>query len=211
MANALVRVFSAARMLAIEAQAIVGGAVQGNNLILTRHNGEIINAGNVRGPQGLKGDQGSQGIQGIQGVKGDQGIQGIQGQTGPASAIMYHRTTLAANITAIGDAIMATAPARVCTNRQIRLTATGAFTPPSADTGIQVMFQRSVAGGAWTQVGASYLIAANMPYMTGFSFTFTDAPPSGSTSYRLRLLGHYANGQVVNAGSQFTVEDLGSV
>lgn len=80
MANAMVRVFTAARMLAIEAQAIISGAVVNNNLILTRNNGQTVDAGNVRGPQGL---QGIQGIQGIQGVKGDQGIQGVIGPVGP--------------------------------------------------------------------------------------------------------------------------------
>lgn len=45
--------FNAARMAAIEAMAIVGGAVNGSGqLILTRNNGAQINAGNVVGPTG---------------------------------------------------------------------------------------------------------------------------------------------------------------
>lgn len=43
---------TATRMLEIEAQSIVNGDVVGDNLILIRHDGETINAGNVRGPSG---------------------------------------------------------------------------------------------------------------------------------------------------------------
>lgn len=84
MPNAIVRVFSAARMLAIEAQAIVGGYVSGNNLMLQRFNGSEFSAGNVRGPQGSQGIQGIQGLKGDKGDKGDQGVQGIQGTPGSA-------------------------------------------------------------------------------------------------------------------------------
>jgi hypothetical protein len=43
------------RMLDIEAKSIVDGDVVGDNLILTKHNGTTINAGNVRGPAGNNG------------------------------------------------------------------------------------------------------------------------------------------------------------
>ncbi len=57
---------------------------------ITNDNGELwtwngsnwINAGTVRGPQGLQGVQGTQGIQGVQGVQGPQGVQGRQGTQG---------------------------------------------------------------------------------------------------------------------------------
>lgn len=52
MANAIVRVFTAARMAAIEAMAIVGAYVDGDELMLIRNNAEEFSAGNVRGPQG---------------------------------------------------------------------------------------------------------------------------------------------------------------
>jgi hypothetical protein len=45
-------------MLAIEAASVVDGDVVGNNLILTKHDGSQINAGNVRGPQGPQGPTG---------------------------------------------------------------------------------------------------------------------------------------------------------
>lgn len=47
--------FTAERMLAMEAATIVDGDIVGDNLILTRHDGATINAGNVRGPTGLPG------------------------------------------------------------------------------------------------------------------------------------------------------------
>lgn len=50
---------TAGRMLAIEAASIVRGIVSGNNLILTRFDGTTIDAGSVRGPQGIQGPPGS--------------------------------------------------------------------------------------------------------------------------------------------------------
>lgn len=46
---------TAARMLAIEAASVISGAISGDNLILTKHDGSTINAGNVRGPKGDTG------------------------------------------------------------------------------------------------------------------------------------------------------------
>ena len=46
---------TADRMLAIEAASVVDGDVVGDNLILTKHDGSTINAGNVRGPAGPQG------------------------------------------------------------------------------------------------------------------------------------------------------------
>lgn len=50
---------TAARMLAIEAASIVDGDVVGDDLILTRHDGSQINAGDIRGPQGVAGPTGT--------------------------------------------------------------------------------------------------------------------------------------------------------
>ena len=55
-----VDVFTKARMQAIENNAVVSGAVVGDNLILTQFDGDTINAGNVRGPTGSAGAAGSQ-------------------------------------------------------------------------------------------------------------------------------------------------------
>ena len=56
---AIVTAFTAARSAAIEALAVVGGTVIGNDLWLSRQNGTHFNAGNVRGPQGTQGPPGN--------------------------------------------------------------------------------------------------------------------------------------------------------
>lgn len=53
--------FTAARMQAIEDQAIVSGSVSSGDLILSRHDGSTINAGSVIGPPGPTGPPGSLG------------------------------------------------------------------------------------------------------------------------------------------------------
>lgn len=47
-----IQIFNAARMAAIEALAVVGAAVVGDNLVMTRKNGSTFIAGNVRGNPG---------------------------------------------------------------------------------------------------------------------------------------------------------------
>lgn len=60
---ATVRVFNAARMLAIEAASIVSGAVNGSgNLILTKHDGGTVDAGRVKGADGANGTNGTNGV-----------------------------------------------------------------------------------------------------------------------------------------------------
>lgn len=49
---------TADRMLAIEAASVIDGDVVGDNLILTKHDGSQINAGSVRGAQGVPGPVG---------------------------------------------------------------------------------------------------------------------------------------------------------
>ena len=49
---------TATRMLAIEAASVVDGEVVGDNLVLIRHDGGEIVAGNVRGPAGPSGGGG---------------------------------------------------------------------------------------------------------------------------------------------------------
>jgi hypothetical protein len=53
--------YTASRIQEIEDQAIIGGHITGDNLILERNNGGTVNAGNVRGPQGNVGPSGSVG------------------------------------------------------------------------------------------------------------------------------------------------------
>lgn len=49
---------TAARMLEIEANSVVDGNIVVDDLILTKHDGSTINAGNVRGPIGPEGPEG---------------------------------------------------------------------------------------------------------------------------------------------------------
>ncbi|QFP94910.1 hypothetical protein SEA_OHMYWARD_28 [Gordonia phage OhMyWard] len=58
MARVTVTGFTAARMLAMEQATVIGGTIQGDELVLTTKGGQEILAGNVRGPQGVKGDPG---------------------------------------------------------------------------------------------------------------------------------------------------------
>ena len=53
--------FTAERMLQIENTTVVDGDVVGDNLILLQRDGTQINAGNVRGPQGIQGPPGTPG------------------------------------------------------------------------------------------------------------------------------------------------------
>lgn len=58
---ATIKVYSAARMKQIEDESVVGGHVDGNDLILTTRAGTNINAGNVRGATGSTGATGPAG------------------------------------------------------------------------------------------------------------------------------------------------------
>jgi microcystin-dependent protein len=58
---------TAARMLEIEAASVVDGEVVNGNLILTKHDGNSINAGPVTGPQGPTGPTGPAGFSAIPG------------------------------------------------------------------------------------------------------------------------------------------------
>ena len=53
---------TADRMAEIEDASVVSGEVVGDDLVLTTHGGSTINAGEVRGPQGVQGDPGNDGV-----------------------------------------------------------------------------------------------------------------------------------------------------
>ncbi len=55
--------YTAARMKAIEDSAVIAGVVVGDVLMLNRYDGSQINAGSVRGPQGVPGYPGDASIQ----------------------------------------------------------------------------------------------------------------------------------------------------
>lgn len=58
---ATVTLYTAERMAEIEAMSVVDGEIVGDNLILTRFDESTIDAGNVRGPQGIQGITGPPG------------------------------------------------------------------------------------------------------------------------------------------------------
>ena len=103
----IITVFTAARMAAIEATAVVSGAVSGDNLILTKKNGTTVNAGNVRGPKGDTGNTGATGPQGATGATGATGAQGPKGDTGaqgPAGSVATVKDAIAGlPVLAFGD------------------------------------------------------------------------------------------------------------
>lgn len=63
--------YTAARMKQIEDSAVVDGDVVGDNLILTKHDGSTVDAGNVRGPVGATGPKGDPGAAGTNAIPGE--------------------------------------------------------------------------------------------------------------------------------------------
>ncbi len=92
--------YTAARMKAIEDNAIINGAVVGDNLMLTRYNTVQINAGNVRGPQGIQGP-----------------IGGAGGILGPPGRAVNNQP----NITTEVDLINLSTVASVTANRHVKV------------------------------------------------------------------------------------------
>jgi len=77
---AVVTGLTAARMIAIEAASVVSGLIVGDDLILTKFNGDQINTGNIRGgPTGPAGPVGQTGALGPVGPSGADGVDGTPG------------------------------------------------------------------------------------------------------------------------------------
>jgi len=73
-------------MIAIEGASVIGGSVVNDKLILTKKDTTTVDAGNVRGAQGVQGNQGPIGNTGAQGPIGNTGAQGPTGATGATGA-----------------------------------------------------------------------------------------------------------------------------
>lgn len=73
---ATVTSLTASRLLALEADTVIGGHVTGDNLILEQHDGSTIDAGNVRGPTGATGPTGPTGPAGSPGDTGSVSVAG---------------------------------------------------------------------------------------------------------------------------------------
>lgn len=84
---------TAERMLEIEAASVVDGDVSGNDLILTRKDGSIINAGNVRGVPGPVGPMG-EALEVVSGL--------VVGDVGMANQIRAGRQLTVADFTNMG-------------------------------------------------------------------------------------------------------------
>jgi hypothetical protein len=68
--------FTKDRMLIIENGTVVSGEVVGDNLILEKRDGTLVDAGSVRGPTGdsggaVDGEDGADGVDSLEGVDGD--------------------------------------------------------------------------------------------------------------------------------------------
>lgn len=74
--------YTAERMKVIEDTTVVGGNVVGDNLILTKRDASVINAGSVRGPQG------------IQGVPGEVSLATLKARVPAGSVLMWMFETL---------------------------------------------------------------------------------------------------------------------
>ena len=101
--------YTAEHMKAIEDEVIVSAAVVGNNLILTRHDGTTINAGNVQGPAGPQGVGASDMSAVYQLLSPVGGMQPYGGAAAPTGWLLCDgasllRASYAALFTAIGSA-----------------------------------------------------------------------------------------------------------
>ena len=84
--------FTSTRMLAIENNTVVSGSVTGDNLILTKHDGTTVNAGDVRGPVGPQGPEGEVTTENL-----NSAIEGVESNISDLS------TTVSANADAIAQ------------------------------------------------------------------------------------------------------------
>jgi hypothetical protein len=71
----------------IDGISVTNTNVIGDSLFITLSNGQILNAGYVKGATGLQGLTGPQGLQGLIGATGPQGPIGLTGATGPQGPI----------------------------------------------------------------------------------------------------------------------------
>lgn len=102
--------YTAAHMKTIEDTTVVSGSISGDNLILTLRNGGTINAGNVRGPQGVQGVGASDMTAVYQLLSPVGAMQPYGGLTAPSGWLMCDGSSLARSgtyaglFTAIGSA-----------------------------------------------------------------------------------------------------------
>jgi hypothetical protein len=145
--------FTAERMLEIEAASVVDGAVVGDELHLTRHDGLVINAGVVVGPQG------PQGIQGVPGVDGTNGADGadaaiIISDPGGAAAPSTYATGI--TIHAVSSGLANGWPTNLCTVTTHRVHSSRAYQVAVAKTTGYMYVRAEGDGDTWSAWTSDY-------------------------------------------------------
>lgn len=92
--------FTAARMQVIEDESIVGGIISaGGNLLLEQRNGTSVDAGQVRGPQGIQGPEGEVSTSSLNAaILADANAHGLGHVTGAAVATRQSNPGLQKNL-----------------------------------------------------------------------------------------------------------------
>lgn len=112
-----------------------------------------------------------------------------------------------------GDSVLVTSPAvSLSANRRIRIAFEGNGTCNAAGgTGHSFKVERSIDGGAWTQVGSTFFKVYGNTSPTiydGYHYEVKDEPAAGSVQYRVRAIGHGINGNNAS-GCEIYVYDVG--
>jgi hypothetical protein len=161
---------------------VTNTAVIGDSLFITLSNGQILNAGYVKGPQGI------QGLTGATGATGPQGPIGLTGPTGAAGAQGPIGLTGPAGPTGATGLTGATGPAG-----PIGLTGATGVAGPAGPQGIAGTFPNGSAAGemmywngtAWVSVAAG---------TEGQFLTFNNGAPTWQTILRI---GMYYQGGII--------------
>lgn len=144
--------YTAAKMQAIEDEVIVDAVVDGSgHLILTRHDGSIVDAGLVKGPQGDTGATGATGAPGANGADADLFMGKCYGEA--------KSTSIAADQVALSTTSLFMMPNLKVTftltqQRRVRIEVNTTCTPATAvarDVSVHPMY---VAGSSQTLTGA---------------------------------------------------------
>lgn len=196
---------SKARMLAIEAASVVDGAVVGDNLILEKHDGSTINAGNVRGPQGIQGPAGTNGTNGTNGTSYTPHSAGRIATTalGTTTAQWLRMTSLVAdaNYPTVGTKVVPAAGSIQVTEAGYYL-CLGAITFAANATG-----RRGIAFDNNPTAGAAY---ANVQHAGVFATSSSTPTISGSNvlycaaNDHIRMWAFQDSGAAVNVGGSAT-------
>lgn len=160
---ATVTVYTADRMKEIEDSAIIDGDVVDDNLILTRYDAAQINAGSVRGAQGIQGDIGPAGATSIEVVTS------TTRPANPFAGLMIYETDTNNFLSYNGTTWVL--PKNVSgTNRHFQARRTTTFSVPNnVFTAIPMPTtdENTVGSGSWN--GTSYTIGMSGLYIVSYS------------------------------------------